>query len=255
MDPTRPLWQQNNPDGENYLENRKALVGRGCSVNKLVNVVGVGSWIEDLSNITDEDLSNYTAFPKIVSATVTTNPIVSVRDVNNYYAAGTEAGFCVVASSGSSVLSLDVVEAMSIWFYRDGVCLGSVWVKDGIEAGGVGLSLISIPGTDDANIYMTATSQWDFDEVCLVDAGGVGLDVGNTVLVKYAFVGSPKQTLLTTNGVKGLGDSYFLETAKGWNPVLLGIPFPLLQDQIDNLTNDDLEDYAALTPIIATDYQ
>ena len=38
LDPTRPLWQQNNPDGENYLENRKALVGRGCSVNKLVNV-------------------------------------------------------------------------------------------------------------------------------------------------------------------------------------------------------------------------
>ena len=91
-------------------------------------------------------------------------------------------------------MSLDVVEAMALWFYRDGVYLGSVSVKDGIEAGGVGLSLISIPGTDDANIYMTATSQWAFDEVCLVDAGGVGLDVGNTVLVKYAFVGSPKQT-------------------------------------------------------------
>ena len=255
LDPARPVWQQNDPNGDHYLENRRALVGRGCAVNKLINVVGVGSWIEDLSNITDEDLSNYTSFPKIVSATATTNPIVSVRDVNNYYEAGTEAGFCVVASSGSSVLSLDVVEAMALWFYRDGVYLGSVSVKDGIEAGGVGLSLISIPGTDDANIYMTATSQWDFDEVCLVDAGGVGLDVGNTVLVKYAFVGSPKQTLLTTDGVAGMGDGYFLETAKGWNPVLLGIPFPLLSDQIEHLTNNKLDDYATLTPIIAAGYQ
>ena len=90
LDPTRPLWQQNNPDGENYLENRRALVGRGCAVNKLVNVVGVGSWIEDLDNLTDEDLNNYTAFPKIVGAGVGSNPIVSVRDMNNYYAAGTE---------------------------------------------------------------------------------------------------------------------------------------------------------------------
>lgn len=56
---TKPVWQQTNPDADYYLKNRRALVGPGCTVNKLVNVVGVGSWVQDLNNLTDEDLDNY----------------------------------------------------------------------------------------------------------------------------------------------------------------------------------------------------
>ena len=256
LEPGRPLWQQVNPDAANYLTNRHALVGRGCVANKLVTVVGVGSWIEDLDNLTDEDLNNYTAFPKIVGAGIGINPIVSVRDMNNYYAAGTEAGFCVVASSGSSVLSLEVIATMDIYFYRDGQEMGRKDVEEGLSAGGIGLSLISVPGTDDANIYLTATSDWDFDEVCLVDGGGVALDVGSTWLVKYAFVGKEKEIKLTDGGLASMGPDYYFDSAEGWNPVLLGIPFPLLSDQIENLTNDDYDsDYATLTPIIAAGYQ
>lgn len=255
LDPERPVWQEQDSNQPNYLENRRALVGRGCSVNKLVNVVGVGSWVDQLENLTDEDLNNYASFPKVVGAGVTANPVTSVRDMNNYYK-DMPAGFCVVASSGSSVLSLDVIKAMSIMFLRDGEEVDTQPVEEGLSTSGIGLSLISIPGTDDANIYLTARTEEIFDEVCLVDAGGVNLAVGSAVLVKYAFVGSVKETLLTTNGVAGMGEGYYLETAKGWNPVLLGIPFPLDQNNINNLIDDDLvNNSAVLTPIIAAGYQ
>ena len=255
-DPSRLIYQQQDPNGENYLENRKALVGRNCVVNKLINVVGVGSWVQDLNNLTDEDLDNVATFPKIVSAGVTVNPVVSVRDLSSYYAKDTKAGFCLVASSGNSVLSLDVIKALSIQFFRDGEAVGDpIDVFEGQDAAGVGLSLISVPGSDDACTYVSAPAPDTFDEICLVDAGGVNLSVGDVVKIKYAFVGEPREIKLTTNGVKSMGDSYYLETAKGWNPVLLGIPFPLLSGEIEKLTNDNLDDYAALTPIIAAGYQ
>ena len=96
---------ENQPTVSNwkYLENRRALVGSGCTVNKLVSAVGVGEWVDSLGNITNEDLSDYATFPSVLKAGVTVNPIVSVRDKNNYYGEGTEAGFCVVASSGAKI--------------------------------------------------------------------------------------------------------------------------------------------------------
>ena len=127
LDGRRTIWydhdpNENQPTVENwrYLTNRRALVGRGCYVNKLVSAVGVATWADSLGNVTNEDLTDYATFPAVLKVGVTVNPIVSVRDKNNYYGEGTEAGFCIVASSGSSVLSLDVVKAMSLVFYRDG---------------------------------------------------------------------------------------------------------------------------------------
>lgn len=96
--PEKPVWSQNPNDslkyGDRYraLENRRALVGPGSTVNKIVNVVGVGSWVQDLNNLTDEDLNNYVEFPKIVGAGVTVNPVTSVRDLNNHYAGGMKGG-------------------------------------------------------------------------------------------------------------------------------------------------------------------
>lgn len=259
-DKTKPIYQEDSPTGKNYLKNRKALVGRHCVVNKLINVVGVGSWIEDLNNLTDEDLNNVATFPKIVSVGVTANPIVSVRDMSAYYLSGTEAGFCIVASSGNSVLSLDVIKALSISLYRDGEFQETISVKEGQSASGVGLSLITIPGSDDACVNLTVKSNKTFDEICLVDAGGVNLSVGDVVKIKYAFVGRVNETPLTNNGMTAFGketgrEGAYLKTAKGWNPVLLGIPFPLLDSEIEKLTNDDLGDYAALTPILTVGYQ
>lgn len=115
----KPVWQQTAPAGEYYLNGRRALAGDGCEVNMLVNTVDVGAWAQNLGNLVDENLSNETSFPKGVQVDVGVAPIVSIRDMKNHYAKGTVAGF-VIASAEGSLLSLDVIKAYVIQFYRDG---------------------------------------------------------------------------------------------------------------------------------------
>ena len=93
------------------LRNRRALTGESCTVNKLIGVVGVGSWAKDLGALTDDSLDNNAQVNSVVRAGVTVDPIVSVRDMDNYYSKGTVAGYTIVAGSGSSVLSLEVIKA------------------------------------------------------------------------------------------------------------------------------------------------
>lgn len=268
LDSRRTVWydrdaNENQPTVSNwkYLENRRALVGSGCTVNKLVSAVGVGEWADSLGNITNEDLSDYATFPSVLKAGVTVNPIVSVRDKNNYYGEGTEAGFCVVASSGASVLTLDVVKAMSLVFYRDGVLGSTIPVQEGQNAGGVSLTLIKIPGSDEACICLTAKAREIFDEVCLQPSGGVNLDLGMALKIKYAFVGRVTQTLLTDNGVKAYGEKVgttapgaYIKSVSGENPVLLGIPFPVTDEEKKKLVDDDLNNYMSLTPLVGLAY-
>ena len=231
---TKPVWQQTNPDAGYYLKNRRALVGPGCTVNKLVNVVGVGSWVQDLNNLTDEDLNNYVEFPRIVSVDAGAAVVACVRDMNNHYAEGTRAGFCLVASSGTSVLSLNVIKMMSIQFYLDGVELGDpILVEEGQNGAGVNLSLINVPGSEDACVYLSAKAPKEFDEICLID-GGVDVSVGSRIQVKYAFVGDVNETTLTEDR---MGEGFELKGTVYSS--LLGIPLPT---DATNLTNADLTD-------------
>lgn len=231
---TKPVWQQTNPDADYYLKNRRALVGPGCTVNKLVNVVGVGSWVQDLNNLTDEDLDNYVEFPRIVSVDAGAAVVACVRDMNNHYAEGTRAGFCLVASSGTSVLSLNVIKMMSIQFYLDGVELGDpILVDEGQSGAGVNLSLINVPGSEDVCVYLSAKAPKEFDEICLID-GGVDVSVGSRIQVKYAFVGDVYETTLTEDR---MGEGFELKGAVYSS--LLGLP---LSTDATNLTNAKLTD-------------
>lgn len=258
----KEVWSQTREgdiDGTVYkkFDNRKAMAGKGYTVNKLIQVVSVGSWINDLNNLTDEDLDNYTTFPRIVGAGVTANPIVSVRSTEHYFDAGTEAGFCIVASSGDNVLALNVIQAMSIGIYRDGELLETKAVETGQNASGIGLSLIKIPGSEDACAYLTVAPGYVFDEICLTYAGGVNLEVGGSVRIKYAFAGEPKEMKLIEDNFNE-SNGYELE-AKGWNPVLVGIPFPFLpsgkEELVDNDSDNNWEEFASLTPLVAIGYQ
>ena len=175
------------------LRNRRALTGESCTINKLIGVVGVGSWIKNLGALTDENLDNYAEIKSVVKAGVTVNPIVSVRDMDNYYSKGTVAGYAVVAGSGSSLLTLDVIKTYSIGFYRDGVLQGVKAVREGQDGSGVTLKLLQIPGTNNVSIMLTAQSDWLFDEITLDCSGGVQADVANLMEIRYAFVGEPTE--------------------------------------------------------------
>ena len=257
-----------------YLNNRRALTGERCAINKMANSVGVGSWTASLGNMLNDNLDDYCEFNAVASVGVGMDPLVSVRDRSCYYAKGTEAGFCVVAGSGNSVLSLELISFMQIGFYRDGHLIGNVAVKEGQNGSGVQLSVIQIPGTNDACVYFTADAPGVFDEVCLQPGDGLAdVNAGQILRVKYAFVGRSKMWTVTSNTDNGVlspdfgsvtsayGKAYpdmanvKLKKAQGWNPVALGIPFPMVSSEIEQLTDGDLDNFITLTPVLAIGYQ
>lgn len=243
------------------LRNRRALTGESCTINKLIGVVGVGSWAKDLGALTDDSLDNNAQVNSVVRAGVTVDPIVSVRDMDNYYSKGTVAGYTIVAGSGSSVLSLDVIKAFSIGFYRDGKLLGVKAVREGQNGLGVTLKLLQIPGSDNICAMLTAESDWLFDEISLDCSGGIQAEVANILKIKYAFVGEPTEFTITNGGIKKYNDysegdkQVSLKEMKGWRPVLLGIPLPLLDGDIEKMTDDDLDNSATLVPLLNVGYQ
>ena len=243
------------------LRNRRALTGEECTINKLIGVVGVGSWAKDLGALTDEDLDNDAQVNAVVKAGVTVDPMVSVKDMQNYYTKGTVAGYAIVAGSGSSVLSLDVIKAFSIGFYRDGKLQGVVPVREGQNGSGVTLKLLQIPGSDKICAMLTAESDWLFDEISLDCSGGIQADVANLMKIKYAFVGEPTEFTITDGGIKKFNDFFdnkptiSLKKMQGWNPVLLGIPFPFVNAEVRKMTDDNLDNFATITPILNVGYQ
>ena len=116
LDSRRTVWydrdaNENQPTVSNwkYLENRRALVGSGCTVNKLVSAVGVGEWADSLGNITNEDLSDYATFPSVLKAGVTVNPIVSV---------------CAIRTT----IMARALKLVFVWWpHRGPVCLPLMW--------------------------------------------------------------------------------------------------------------------------------
>lgn len=207
----RTIFQQTNPeldgvevDGHTvrYLHNRRALVGSGCNVNRMFDVVSVGSGGVNFENLTNEDLNDACDFINVADVNVTiTGPIVGIVDSRHYYGKGTKAGFCVVSTGSSKVLSLDLIKLLNIVFYRNGVDVGHVAVSDGQSAVGLDLSLVKIQGTDDqASMTFVAEAPDVFDEVALESAGGLNLSVGDGYRVKYAFVGDSNIYPLTRDG-------------------------------------------------------
>ena len=288
----KEIWSQTKEEGETtsdgkntyrHFDNRQAMAGRGYSVNTMAQSVGVATWISNLNNLTDEDLDNFVDIPNVVNVSVAVQPTVSVRSIDHYFDAGTEAGFCLVASSGDNVLSLEVISMMRIIVYRDGQMLETVTVEEGEDGSGVALNLIKIPGSEDACTYITAKINVVFDEIALITGGGLGVGVGGTTRVKYAFVGSPKETKLIAGSNLGNGkvldqvsagnlkvqdDSTLTFTElDGRNAVLLGLPFQFLDDGMRELVDDDSgnkeadgtpdpwSEFAAITPILSVGYQ
>ena len=198
----KTVWQQTDPNGANYIGHRRALTGRHCMVNKLVSVVEVGNWVRDLDNMVDENIDNVAVFPSVASVGVGAKPITSIRDVENHYAAGTTAGFSLVASTGASVLNLAVANAWTINFYLEGKLMGTKAVTTGQNAGGVGLTLIKLPGSDEVTLDLSATAPCEFDEISLMPTGLADASVITNTRIKYAFVGDDKINTITQTSMQ-----------------------------------------------------
>ena len=132
------------------------------------------------------------------------NPIISVKDNQHYYAGGTEAGFVICAESDASILSLDLAKFYKIQFLKDGETVGDLQsISTGKSVTGLGLSLLTIPGSDQVNKLYMAKAPGNFDEIKLVQCG-VNAKLGNAINIKYAFVGKAREYTITNNTENGI---------------------------------------------------
>lgn len=200
----KTVYQDTDPSATNYLKNRRALVGPGCTVNSVGDGVKVLSGLKDPQNLCNDNLDDYASFPGIVDATVAASPVVSIKDNKHYYAKGTEAGFTICTSSDAGILKVDVSTLYGIRFFKDGEAVSDVVaVKTGQNITGLGLSLLTISGSNLVTKSFVAEAPADFDEVQLYRMG-VEANVGGVLNIKYAFVGKAREYTLTNNTENGI---------------------------------------------------
>ena len=200
----KKVWQDSDPSKENYFNNRRALVGPGCTINSIGDGVQVVSGTANLQNLCNENMDDYATIPALVGATVVASPIISVKDNQHYYAGGTEAGFVICATSEASILTLDLAQFYKIQFLKDGEKVGDLQtISTGKSVTGLGLSLLTIPGSDQVNKLYMATAPGNFDEIKLVQCG-VDAKLGTAINIKYAFVGKAREYTITNNKENGI---------------------------------------------------
>lgn len=200
----KKVWQDSDPNKENYFNNRRALVGPGCMINSLFDGVKLLSGTANLQNLCNDDLDDYATIPALADVTVLGSPIISVKDNQHYYAGGTEAGFVICAKSDASILTLDLAKCYKIQFLNDGKAVGELQkISTGNSVTGLGLSLLTIPGSDQVNKLYTATAPGNFDEIKLVQCG-VDAQLGTAINIKYAFVGKAREYTITNNKENGI---------------------------------------------------
>ncbi len=249
----KKVWQDSDPNKENYFNNRRALVGPGCMINSLFDGVEVVSGTKDLQNLCNDDLDDYATIPALVGATVVASPIISVKDNQHYYAGGTEAGFVICAKSNVSILTLDLANFYKIQFLKDGETVGDLQpISTGNSVTGLGLSLLTIPGSDQVNKLYTATAPGNFDEIKLVQCG-VDAKVLSAINIKYAFVGKAREYTITNNKENGIskyaeeqGRKTFTLDAQGLKPTHT---FGDLLNY-DNLIDEDLKNSFTVSAVL-----
>ena len=198
------VWQDSDPSKENYFNNRRALVGPGCTINSIGDGVKVVSGTANLQNLCNDDWDDYATIPALANVTVVGNPIISVKDNQHCYAGGTEAGFVICAKSDASILTLDLAQFYKIQFLKDGVAVGKLQtISTGNSVTGLGLSLLTIPGSGQVNKLYTSTAPGNFDEIKLVQCG-VDAQLGTAINIKYAFVGKAREYTITNNKENGI---------------------------------------------------
>ena len=240
----KKVWQDSDSSKENYFNNRRALVGPGCVINSLFDGVEVVSGTANLQNICNDDMDDYATIPALVGATVVANPIISVKDNQHYYAGGTEAGFVICAKSDASILTLDLAQFYKIQFLKDGEKVGDLQsISTGKSVTGLGLSLLTFPGSDQVNKLYMATAPGNFDEIKLVQCG-VDAKVLSAINIKYAFVGKAREYTITNNKENGI-TKYSQEQNRG--------SFTLSANTLGgNLINTDLTDNFTVQSLIVS---
>lgn len=230
----------NPTDSRQGLKTRMALVGHNCMVSRLPDGISVGSGSQKLSNLCDEDITNYYALPSTANVTLLAgSPIVGVKDMKHYFDKDTKAGFKI--SVESSALKLSLLEnGYHIRFYRDGKILKDSPIEQpsysvlDLTVGSIGLGSI-------LDVVAKEQPTEDYDEIALVGQSGIKVDAIKGLKVYYAFVGNGEYSLTKTR-IKEYNSNF------NTNIQLT----PTSSDALaSNLTDDDTSNGSVLAAIIS----
>ena len=198
------VMQDSDPNAEHYFNNRRALVGPGCMINSVGDGVKVLKGVKNLQNLCNDDLNDYAELPGLADVTAVGSPVISVKDNMHYYAGGTVAGFAICAKSDASILTLNLADFYKIQFLKDGKNVDKPQdISTGKSITGLGLSLLTFPGSDQVDKLYMAKAPGDFDEIKLVQCG-VNAKLGDVVNLRYAFVGNAREYTITSNKDNGI---------------------------------------------------
>lgn len=250
------VMQDSDPNAEHYFNNRRALVGPGCTINSIGDGVKVLKGVKNLQNLCNDDLNDYAELPGLADVVVGGSPVISVKDNMHYYAGGTVAGFAICAKSDASILTLNLADFYKIQFLKDGKNVDKPQdISTGKSITGLGLSLLTFPGSDQVDKLYMATAPGDFDEIKLVQCG-VNAKLGDVVNLRYAFVGDAREYTITLNKDNGMekyaqeqGRKKFTVEAHGEKPTHTDLEVSR-DDVIDeNLTNGYAAVVGAVFPV------
>ena len=185
----KPVYQDADASKPNYLKNRRALVGPGCTVNSLFDGVSLVAGTKDLQCLCNENLDDYATLPGLAEVVAGASPIISIKDNQHYYAADMEAGFSICTASDAKILSLGLAKFYKIQFLCDGEKVGEPQsIIQGQSVTGLGLSLLTIPGDTLVTKSFVAKAPGKFNEVKLVQCG-VDATVLSLIKIKYSSFG------------------------------------------------------------------
>lgn len=198
------VMQDSDPNAEHYFNNRRALVGPGCMINSVGDGVKVLKGVKNLQNLCNDDLNDYAELPGLADVIVGGSPVIRVKDNMHYYAGGTVAGFAICAKSDASILTINLADFYKIQFLKDGKNVDKPQdISTGKSITGLGLSLLTFPGSDQVDKLYMAKAPGDFDEIKLVQCG-VNAKLGDVVNLRYAFVGNAREYTITSNKDNGM---------------------------------------------------
>ena len=212
---------------------------------------------QNLQNLCDENLDNYATISNVAKVVVGGSPVISIKDNQNCYASGMVAGFVICANSDAKVLSLGLATNYKIQFMKDGKAVGDLQtISSGNSITGLGLSLLTFPGSKQVNQLYVATAPGEFDEIKLVQIKLLSAEVGNSINFKYAFVGDAREYTITNNADNGITKyakeqrrKEFTLEAHGEKPTHTALEASR-DDVIDaNLTNGYAAVVGALVPV------
>ena len=206
---TRSQLEATNPggliqqgDGKWMTQNcRVPIVGPGKVITSigggLLDVAGGGN---KAGNAIDKDLSNYTTTSVGVASVNVYKPIISIRDLYHTYSGGQKVGF-VFKETGNNLLSLDVLNGMTIQTFKNGSDepVETIIAKE-TDKNVLNLNVLSIVSGDkvaDRELSFMATKEFDEVRLCVT---GVKADVLGKMefAIKYAFVGENPEIRATS---------------------------------------------------------